>query len=121
MAIVEGCSYTYTTALVGRYGLQHAMRMSGGDKYSCNLKRHCFRAYCELVGLGLYEETERALEAGLADSFPMMSLIYRHTIPFINGEITQTESTRLVVNEWVRAITETNKKFELIERLISIP
>lgn len=100
VAIVEGCSYKYTTALIGYYGLGHAVDITWTDRST--LPQTVTRRIDSLVGMGLYEETEHALKAGYANTYPMSSILYRPAIQVVRGAITHEEAVASMTVPWLQ-------------------
>jgi tRNA A37 N6-isopentenylltransferase MiaA len=120
LAVVEGCSYSYAMALIGHFGVQHAIRLTWPTSELMRLGQTISDAFDSLVNLGLYEETERGLSAGYEHTYPMSSLIYQPTIRAVRGEITSEDAASLVVTKWIDEACRTDKRFAEVPGLLTL-
>lgn len=97
LAVIEGCTRRYNTALIGRYGVDHAVGIRWGSEaeLAAKLENRVQKA----VDLGLYAETEAALDAGYAGTFPMTVIPYRHTAQALHGLKTRADAERDIADE----------------------
>lgn len=110
VAVAEGCSYSYTMALARHYGYGHVLRLAS-RAYLVGLPRILERAYDKLVGLGLFEETERALDNGYENTYPMSSIIYGPTIAALRGRVSRREARLQTLNTWAYEAQMTEWRF----------
>lgn len=120
IAIVEGCSFSYTMAAIGYFGLHHAYRLTFNSMRAARLREVVAHTYNNLVNLGLYQETERALSAGYKDTYPMSSLIYRPAIQVVEGLITPDEAAYLTVGKWLAEVIRTDERYARVPGLLPI-
>jgi tRNA A37 N6-isopentenylltransferase MiaA len=120
MVIIEGCSYSYTEALIGHYGIQHVVRLTWKPEDRVRLVQYITARFDELVESGLYDETRRALDKGYEDTYPMSSLLYRPAIQVVRGAISHEGATRLTITEWLAAAIRTDSLYAKIPALYTL-
>ncbi len=91
LAIIEGCSYRHNMALIHRYGAERSVSLTWADRDGVSARVDSRMR--KLIALGLYEETQRALDAGYEHTYPMTSMMYRPAIQVVRGVITKDEAT----------------------------
>lgn len=95
IAIIEGCTYDYLSPLMKHFGLHHAVNITWANKQGLpmSLEKRAQRTFKQ----GLYEETQNAIDAGLADAFPMTSIMYQQTMRVLRKEASQAEAIDCMV------------------------
>lgn len=92
LAVIEGCSYRYNMALIGRFGVERAVNLTWAAKDGLEAKV-AERAQSAFKW-GLLDETQHALDAGLDGTVPMTSMLYRPALEVLNGTIDIDEAIR---------------------------
>ena len=111
LAVIEGCSVSYGKSLVQKFGVFHALRLTWRERYPVHLSREVETTYRKLLDLDLYEETERNLDHGFGNSYPMSSLIYQPTIQVLRGKITRQQADELIVTKWIDEAIRADRAF----------
>lgn len=94
VAVIEGCSYRNNQALIGHFGVKHAVNLALTQRDG--VEELVVQRAIDAIRWGLYGETERALAAGYGDTYPMTGMFYRPARRVLNGEISETEALDLI-------------------------
>ena len=82
-AIIEGCTRRYNNALLHEYGVDHAVGITWPSEAA--LYGKLTRRVQTAVALGMYDEIEAALAAGLGNTHPMSTVPYIHATNVLAG------------------------------------
>jgi tRNA A37 N6-isopentenylltransferase MiaA len=111
MAIIEGCSFSYTMAALGHFGVSHAVHIIP-PLLEHKVKFDIAEKLRTLWTLGLEDETRRALNAGYEYTYPMSSIIYRPMIQFIKGNLGRAQAFNRILHSWSREYMRTKMRYE---------
>jgi tRNA A37 N6-isopentenylltransferase MiaA len=120
LAIIDGCIRSYTAALIGRFGVDHAVRINCPTNQ--DLTTYIRQRGDRLISLGLYEETERIYDLGFSHAFPAREgFIYRPAIAAIRGLISKTEARSRMEKAGLELAIAQNTTYESMQGLFTVP
>ena len=97
--IVDGCIRSYNAALVGHYGLNHAVGITCDNRDKQNWRTFIRRRGQQLIRMGLFDEAEYVEKEGYSDTFPVREgFIYKHAINAVKGVTTKEEAEELMIS-----------------------
>ena len=109
-AVVEGCTLYYNAELYAHYGPQHCVRLSWQSRN--DPPGRIDSRIRKAIDSGLYDETERNIEAGYALTFPMYSYLY--TLAQEIGREPHNEQIYMNVQRaiWLRMVLAQDRWYE---------
>jgi tRNA A37 N6-isopentenylltransferase MiaA len=116
LAIIEGCSKAYTVEACRLYGYDRALYImdpygykswdpfEAHDKWEEWMTSKIGERLDTLIDLGLYTETEQALDQGYAHTYPLQKgLIYGPIVAALRHQLRRDVARRQIIANWMHA------------------